>query len=182
MDRRGNVLRSAGLIAAGALTASILLAPAGAHVTSSFTHLFNQHIKPKLEAIEPRAYSVALTEDSAVDDDFSALGTYGRRIPRGKYAINAKVVAINVAPDTESQVTCKLQLGGTELDRTSTTMNQGIIKFDPIALQATGATSGAARVEVACMDNVGEATIHNLKITALRVAERSHVNIERNPQ
>ena len=40
--------RSAVFLVTGVVIGTLMITPAGAHITDSFTHLFNKHIKPKL--------------------------------------------------------------------------------------------------------------------------------------
>lgn len=72
--RRRITLRSVALLAAGVVIGVIMISPAGAHVTSSFNHLFNTHIKPKLAnvgVINNPANPVDWTKLKGVPADFA---------------------------------------------------------------------------------------------------------------
>lgn len=67
-------LRGAAVFVAGVLIGGLLISPAGAHVTTSFKHLWNEHIKPRLATpgtINDAANPVDWTKLKGVPGDFA---------------------------------------------------------------------------------------------------------------
>lgn len=66
--------RSAVFLVTGVVIGTLMITPAGAHITDSFTHLFNKHIKPKLAnpgTINDAGNPVDWTKLKSVPADFA---------------------------------------------------------------------------------------------------------------
>ena len=86
---RHSFLKVAFIFIAGCLTALVLLAPVGAHVTEEFDHLFTQHVKPAL------GYKKVKKTASVPANDTKFLRV---QCPRGKRVVGGGVDATSGNP------------------------------------------------------------------------------------
>jgi hypothetical protein len=180
-------------ILAGMLAGSIIMTPAGAHVTESVKHLINKHIKKQFYTKKQSNSRFVLKTDStalagfkngpgdvpsvpAVTDAAATIGTLA--LPAGNYAIFAKLYvedATNVS--NEYVVTCRLE-AGTDSDESMTH-----VFFAPwraaLSLQVVHVFTSAGSAVVKCKDELpapNTGTVYRqLKITAIEQGSVSNV-------
>jgi hypothetical protein len=195
----GKVARSLGswrviaAIIAGMLAGSIIMTPAGAHITTSVKHLINKHIKKQFYTKKQANSRFVLKADSgivagfkngpgdipsvpAATDAGATIATLA--VPAGKYAIFAKLyVEDTLSVSNEYVVTCRLEAGA-DFDETATH-----VFFAPwraaISLQVAHSFPSAGSVVVKCRDDLPPpnttAVYRYLKITAIEQASLSNV-------
>jgi hypothetical protein len=177
---------------AGMLAGSIIMTPAGAHVTESVKHLINKHIKKQFYTKKQSNSRFVLKTDStavagfkngpgdvpsvpAVTDAAATIATLA--LPAGNYAIFAKLFVEDTANTTnEYVVTCRLE-AGTDVDESMTH-----VFFAPwraaLSLQVVHSFSSAGSAVVKCRDELpapNTGTIYRqLKITAIEQASISN--------
>jgi hypothetical protein len=181
-------------ILAGMLAGSIIMTPAGAHITTSVKHLINKHIKKQFYTKKQSNARFVLKTDAAsfagfkngpgdvysgpaVTDAGAAIGTLS--LPAGSYAIFAKLsVEDPTTPEVDPDMTvvCRLEAGA-DFDETSTEL------LPPwkaaLALQVVHRFTAAGSAVVKCRDDQpapNTTTVYrSLKITAVEQASVSNV-------
>ena len=181
-------------IVAGMLAGSIIMTPAGAHITTSVKHLINKHIKKQFYTKKQSNARFVLKSDSvaragfkngpgdvpsvpAVTDAAATIATLA--LPAGNYAIFAKLYVEDptIGPvDPDTTVVCRLE-AGTDVDETSTEL------LPPwrasISLQVVHAFTAAGSAVVKCRDDLpapSTTTVYRfLKITAIEQGSVSNV-------
>jgi hypothetical protein len=86
-SRRG---RSVILLLAGTLIGTMLLTPAGAHISDSVTHLWNQHIRPKTDALYEKKSAVlfaVVNADGSLGANKRALSAQSFGVGSGDYKV-----------------------------------------------------------------------------------------------
>lgn len=180
-------------IVAGMLAGSIIMTPAGAHITTSVKHLINKHIKKQFYTKKQSNSRFVLKTDSravagfkngpgdipsvpAVTDAAATIATLA--VPAGNYAIFAKLYLEDTTSVTnEYVVTCRLEAGA-DVDESATHMF-----FAPwraaMSLQVVHSFPSAGSVVVKCRDDLPPpnttAIYRFLKITAIEQGSVSNV-------
>ena len=186
-QRRTLVRGGITLAVLAALAGAMVVAPAGAHVTSKFGHL-KKHIKKiaKQEANKAVAGDNASAEgifasflDGPVDIP-TALTTIGSlSVPAGKYAVFAKVTVEDIDPGFDTTSECQLDAGGT-VDNgeayaetpTGASTESGIV----IALEVVHEFTGSGgTINLLCADNDTVDQAKDIKIIAIRGPSLSNV-------
>jgi hypothetical protein len=196
-DRVGKGLASWRVIAAiiaGMLAGSIIMTPAGAHITPSVKHLINKHIKKQFYTKKQSNARFVLKADStalagfkngpgdvpsvpAVTDATATIGTLS--LPAGSYAIFAKLYVEDIpgsATDPDTEVTCRLEAGA-DFDQSKT---QVLPPWQAmISMQLVHTFSSSGSVVVKCRDDFPPpnttTTFNYLKVTAIEQASVSNV-------
>lgn len=180
-------------ILAGMLAGSIIVSPVGAHVTTDVAHLIS-HMKKGFFTKKQANTRFVLKTDSrtisgskdgpgdipSVPSVTQAEATIGTLpVPRGKYAIFAKLVidAVGTAGPNESAVTCRLE-AGSDVDQSMAQMLATPWQAE-INLQVVHAFPSAGNVVVKCRDDLpatdtGQA-YRFLKIMAMEQGSISNV-------
>jgi len=181
-------------IVAGMLAGSIIMTPAGAHVTESVKHLINKHIKKQFYTKKQSNARFVLKTDStalagfkngpgdvpsvpAVTDAAATIATLS--LPAGNFAIFAKLYVEDPTAgpvDPDITVVCRLE-AGTDIDENSTEL------LPPwraaLSLQVVHAFSSAGSAVVKCRDDQpapNTTTVYRqLKITAIEQGSISNV-------
>jgi hypothetical protein len=180
-------------VVAGMLAGSIIMTPAGAHITTSVKHLINKHIKKQFYTKKQSNARFVLKTDSAAVSGFkngpgdvpsvpsatqaeATIATLS--LPAGNYAILAKLfVEDTTNVDFEYVVTCRLEAGA-DSDESMTH-----VFFAPwraaISLQIVHAFPSAGSAVVKCRDELpapNTGTVYrSLKVTAIEQGSVSSV-------
>lgn len=181
-------------LVAGVLSGSIIMSPVGAHVTTDVNHLIVDHIK-KVFYTKKQANSRFLRKaDSKTVAGFkdgpgdvpsvpsvtqaeATIGTLA--VPRGKYAIFAKlyVDAVATTQPNESTVTCRLEAGA-DVDESMAQMLATPWRA-AFSLQVVHAFGSAGSVVVKCRDDLPASDTGQvyrfLKITAIEQGSISNI-------
>jgi hypothetical protein len=194
-------LRIIAPLVAGVLAGSIMITPAGAHVTDSVKHLINRHLKKTFYTKkQSNARFVLKTESTGVvglkngpgdvpsvpsaADPAATIGTLA--LGKGNYAIFAKLYVEDAVGDPGGNpdivVTCRLE-AGTDSDESMTHLL--VAPAAPwravISLQVAHAFPSAGSAVVKCRDDLAPpntSTVYRfLKITAIRLGSVSNVTI-----
>lgn len=181
-------------IVAGMLAGSIIMTPAGAHITTSVKHLINKHIKKQFYTKKQSNARFVLKTDAgsfagfkngpgdvysgpAVTDAGATIGTLS--VPAGNYAVFAKLYLEDLVTGDISDyvVTCRLEAGA-DFDETVTHVFFGPWR-SPLSLQLVHSFASAGSVVVKCRDDQAapntNTTFRFLKITAIEQASVSNV-------
>jgi hypothetical protein len=185
-------------ILAGMLAGSIIMTPAGAHVTESVKHLINKHIKKQFYTKKQSNQRFLLKGDSTALAGFkngpgdvpsvpsvtqaeATIATLA--VSAGNYAISAKLYVedlVSPDPDTDVEVTCRLEAGG-DFDQSRTTVfaAPGFPWRATMSLQLVHAFPSAGSAVVKCVDDVPApytgTTYSFLKVTAIEQGSISNV-------
>jgi hypothetical protein len=181
-------------VIAGMLAGSIIMTPAGAHITTSVKHLINKHIKKQFYTKKQSNARFVLKTDAgsfagfkngpgdvysgpAVTDAGATIGTLS--LPAGSYAIFAKLyVEDPTIPEVDPDITvvCRLEAGA-DFDETSTEVLPPWRAALPLQVVHTFTAAGSAVVK--CRDDQpapNTTTVYrSLKITAIEQASISNV-------
>jgi hypothetical protein len=186
-------------VVAGMLAGSIIMTPAGAHITTSVKHLINKHIKKQFYTKKQSNSRFVLKTDSTALSGFkngpgdvpsvptvtqaeATIGTLA--LPAGNFAISAKLYLEDVEgppDDTDVEVTCRLEAGA-DFDQSMATLFAGGAGFpwrSPISLQLAHAFPSPGNAVVKCRDDVPApytlTTFNFLRITAIEQGSASNV-------
>jgi hypothetical protein len=199
--KRLGVLRIIAPLVAGVLAGSIMITPAGAHVTDSVKHLINRHLKKTFYTKkQSNARFVLKTESTgvvglkngpgdvpsvpSVADPAATIGTLA--LGKGSYAIFAKLFVEDTVGDPggnpDITVTCRLEAGG-DVDEAMTHLlvTSGAPWRAVISLQVGHVFPSAGTAVVKCRDDLAppntSTVFRFLKITAIRLGSVTNVTI-----
>jgi hypothetical protein len=174
-----------------AFAAAMVVAPAGAHITSKFGHL-KKHIKKIAKTEANTAANNAVAADNAAAEGVFASFKNGPvevpntlttisslTVPAGKYAVLAKVTVEDTDPGFDTTSFCQLNAGGT-LDNGEAyaeTSNEapndsGLVIALEVVREFTG--SGGT-INLLCADNDTVDQAKDIKIIAIRGPSLSNV-------
>jgi hypothetical protein len=200
-DRVGKGLASWRVIAAiiaGMLAGSIIMTPAGAHITTSVKHLINKHIKKQFYTKKQSNSRFVLKADSgsfagfkngpgdvpsvpAATDAAATIATLS--LPTGNFAIFAKLYVDDAVTFDPPQVvvTCRLE-AGSDFDESVTMLFPGGVRDQAvISLQLVHAFTSAGSAVVKCRDDLSapntNTVYRQLKITAIEQPSISNVSL-----
>jgi hypothetical protein len=201
--KRLSALRVIAPLVAGVLAGSIMITPAGAHVTDSVKHLINRHLKKAFYTKKQANKRFVLKADStgvtglkngpgdvasvpSAADPAATIGTLA--LGKGNYAIFAKLYVEDAAgnPDPAAPpdvtVTCRMEAEADFDETTATVFPASPLAWrSVIALQVGHAFSAAGSAVVKCRDDLAapntSTVFRFLKITAIRLGSVSNVTI-----
>ncbi len=196
--KRFSALRVIAPLVAGVLAGSIMITPAGAHVTDNVKHLINRHLKKTFYTKKQANARFVLKADSSgvtgfkngpgdvpsvpsAADPGATIGTLA--LGRGNYAIFAKLYVEDRATldPPQVEVTCRLE-GGGDFDESSTMLFPGGVRDRAaISLQVAHAFPSPGSAVVKCRDDLpppnANTFFYFLKITAIRLERVTNVTI-----
>ena len=184
---------------AAALVASVLIAPAGAHIGTSVGHLWDTHILPRIVALPdcpsdqalrgfgtggaPQCASLSSTRGFSTFKDFFRLTTAAGRtvqvaqlnLPAGRYVAVAKLYTGPPISGLNEHVRCNLTAGG-DFDR-AVVNHDATIAFVSLSLNVAHEFTSPGTVTLNCGHDFtsGDTNLFFVKISAVEVANLSNV-------
>jgi hypothetical protein len=150
------------LLAAGAVTASLLSTPVGAAIGAK--KIRRIALRAAQEIVDETGGVFEVSRPDMGDTPGTATTVASLSLPVGKYALFAKAVLARQVSGTGA-VVCELFVNGVESDESISILGDGSGTVT-LALQATSASGGT--VDLRCRESGVDANHRNVKITAVR--------------